>query len=153
MDLHSRGVQPQLGLGVVSLYQDMFWGMHHMLFDKQQEWSGSSTVGDFFKGYAVDLGMDNETFNTCYDGSEHTSEINADFSAGQSYGVQGTPSNFLIIPKSKISEVEIRAVMDSLNSEYGEGIVLFENSNEYTVFIPGAYPFEAFDTVFKAVNY
>jgi hypothetical protein len=67
--------------------------------------------------------------------------------------VQGTPSNFLIVPKSKMTEATAKEVMDDLTAMYGEGITLFEDSNDFTFFIPGAYPYEAFDTVLSQVTY
>lgn len=147
---------PQAGIAAIAARcandEGKFWEMHHKLFDTRDSWSGSSDADSLFKGYAEELGLDNETFNSCYDNQLHVGEIAADLSAGQSYGVGGTPSSFLIIPKDKISEEDIKAVVLSLNEEYG-GLGLAENDNEYTVFIPGAYPYEAFDAVLSAVDY
>ncbi|MBU0532527.1 DsbA family protein [Candidatus Micrarchaeota archaeon] len=133
--------------------QGKFWEMHGKLFDTQSSWTGLGSVDDTFKGYAVDLGLDNDTFSTCYDNAEHIDEISVDFAEAQEYGVRGTPSNFLIIPKDKVSEDDIVAAVDSLNEMYGDGIQLFEDGNSYTVFIPGAYPYSTFDTVLSTVNY
>jgi len=133
--------------------QGKYWEMHDKLFDTQSSWSGLGDVGDTMKGYAVELGLDNETFNACYDAQEHTSEINDDFTAGQAYGVRGTPSNFVVISKDNADEASLKSAVALLNSQYGDGIVLFENDNEYTVMIPGAYPYAAFDTVLSVVNY
>ncbi len=133
--------------------QGKYWEMHDKLFDTQDSWSGLEDVGDTMKGYAVDLGLDNATFNACYDAQEHTSEINDDFTTGQVYGVRGTPSNFVVISKNNVDETSLKSAVSLLNSQYGDGIVLFENNNEYTVMIPGAYPYAAFDAVLSVVNY
>jgi protein-disulfide isomerase len=133
--------------------QGKFWDMHGKLFTGQQTWSGASDADSIFAGYATDLGLNDTAFLKCYNESTYLEDITNDFSDGQSYGVQGTPSNFLIIPKSKMTEATANSVVDSLNDTYGEGIILFENDNEYTFFIPGAYPYEAFDAVLSKVSY
>ncbi len=133
--------------------QGQYWEMHDKIFETQSSWSGLASVDDTFKGYAEDLGLDTETFNACYDGQGPASLINADVSAGQAVGVRGTPSSFLVIPKDRISREDIDAAMVSLAEQFGEGLTLYENDNDYTVMIPGAYPYSAFDTILSKVNY
>ena len=70
-----------------------------------------------------------------------------------STGVSGTPANFLVIPKGKITDANIKAAVTSLNSQYGQGIELFVNSDTYVILVPGAYPYEAFDAVLSKVTY
>ena len=154
---------PQAGFAAIAARcaneQGKFWEMHHKLFDTRDSWSGNAEADSLFKGYAAELGLDNETFNSCYDNQSYVEEISADLEEGRSYayilGQQGlgTPSNFLIIPKSKISEQDLRDIVSSINEEYGEGVRLLEDDNDYTVFIPGAYPYSLFDAVLSAVNY
>jgi hypothetical protein len=131
----------------------MFWEMHAKLYNDQQTWSGAEDVDSIFAGYADSLGMNGSQYLKCYNETPYFEDIADDFADGQSYGVQGTPSNFLIVPKSKMTESDAKGVMDELNSMYGEGIVLFENANEYSFFVPGAYPYEAFDTILSEVSY
>ena len=130
--------------------QGMFWEMHDKLFATQEAWSGQEVDG-LFKGYAVELGLDNESFSTCYDAADQTA-INADFTDGQNVGVQGTPSNFVLVSKSAVDEQTIKAAVQGLNDQYGEGIILFEDASDYTVMVPGAYPFSVFETIFKTVE-
>lgn len=139
--------------------QGKFWEMHGKLFESQGEWSASDVNASMlFKGYAVELGMDNETFNTCYDNQTHVEKIIADMTEGQSYAYVlgkeglGTPSNFLIIPKSKVNGDDLKAVVASINDEGGT-LVLLENENEYTVLVPGAYSYNVFDAVLSTVDY
>ncbi|MEW6722858.1 MAG: DsbA family protein [Candidatus Micrarchaeota archaeon] len=133
--------------------QDKFWEMHDKLFTTQASWSGLSDAGSTFKGYAADLGLDSTQFDSCYDSKKYESAVNADMSGGQSIGVGGTPANFLVIPKSKITESAMTGAVSSLNSQYGEGIELFVNSDTYVVLIPGAYPYTAFDAILSKVSY
>ena len=110
-------------------------------------------ASDKFKSYAVALGLDNASFSTCLDSKKYESAIQADEQVGVSYGVQGTPSNFLVIPKAKATQSDLQAAVTSLNSQYGQGIQLFVNSDTYVVLIPGAYPYAAFDSVLSKVSY
>ena len=64
----------------------------------------------------------------------------------------GTPSNFVIVSKEVTDEETMRAAVDGLVSEYGDGILLFENDYEYTVMVPGAYPYDVFETLFKTAE-
>jgi len=133
--------------------QDKFWEMHDQLFDSRDEWSGSSDTDSLFKGYATTLGISSAEFDACYDAQEHSSEISADLAAGQLYGVGGTPNSFIIIPKNKVDETTLRSLVDSINSQYGGSLELYQNDNEYTVLIPGAYPYQVFQAILDEVDY
>lgn len=132
--------------------QDKFWEMHHKLFNTQSDWSGNANASELFKGYAIALGMDNATFSGCYDNQSHLMEISIDLQDGQELGVGGTPSNFIIIPKTKISDDDMRSAVEDVNSQYG-GVELYEDGTDYTILIPGAYPYEVFDAILSAVDY
>lgn len=80
-----------------ALRQDQFWPMHNRLFRAHAEDGTGSSVfdTDAVKGYAADIGLDTEAFNSCIDNRETNEEVQADRAASQSYGFTGTPS-FLI---------------------------------------------------------
>jgi len=133
--------------------QGMFWEMHDKIFENRDSWIELSNYTPTFTQYAVDLGLDNESFSTCIsDENAYVDEMYADMQAGRDAGVQGTPSSFIIIPKSNADEESIRDAVDVVNAMYG-GITLYENDNEYTVYVPGAYPYDTFSTVLDAVDY
>jgi len=148
---------PQAALAAVAARcandQNEFWDMHHKLFDTQQSWSGNANASDLFKGYAIELGMDNATFSGCLDNQSHLMEISTDLTDGQNLGVGGTPNSFIIVPKSKISEDDAKDVVDEINTQYGGGITLYEDSSDYTFLVPGAYPYEVFDMILSEVDY
>ena len=134
--------------------QGKFWEMHDTLFQNQATWSAASDVGSMFASYATAIGLNNSTFSACYNGKQHISEINADEAKAQGYGVQGTPGSFIIVPKSKITLKAITDAVAAQNAQYGAGALsLFEDSTSYTVLIPGAFPYEAFDGVLSKVSY
>jgi protein-disulfide isomerase len=46
--------------------QEMFWEMHDLLYDSQNEWKASRSSTPLFNGYAVQLGVDDARFASCY---------------------------------------------------------------------------------------
>jgi len=70
--------------------QGKFWEYHSMILENQDIVDIES-----LKQFAVDLGLDTSTFNTCLDTGEMTSEVEADIADGSSYGVTGTPTFFI----------------------------------------------------------
>jgi len=48
-----------------------------------------------YKQWAVDEGLNTETFDACLDNGDHRAEVLADFSDGQAAGVSGTPTFFI----------------------------------------------------------
>lgn len=81
--------------------------------------------------------------------SEHVSDINADEQTGVSYGVQGTPGVFVIISKGDVDITSLQGAVSSI----GQGVTLYQDTNDYTVFFPGAFPYSSFQAVLGIVNY
>lgn len=82
--------------------QGKFWEYHDILFERQT----TPGVGSLFehrtaldveslKNYAVELGLDVETFNQCLDSGEKTEIIRQDIQDGRRYGLRGTPTFFV----------------------------------------------------------
>lgn len=77
--------------------QDGFKGMHDKLFEKQGEWK-SVTAQDIvgvLTGYASDIGIDSDEFETCLVMGRHVDDIRGDLEDGRAYGVSGTPGFFV----------------------------------------------------------
>lgn len=70
--------------------QDEFWAMHDAIFANQQGLSVES-----MRGMAAEIGLDMETFNTCFDEGEHIEKIRSDLDIGRELGVSGTPAFFI----------------------------------------------------------
>jgi protein-disulfide isomerase len=133
--------------------QGQFWGMHDLLFGNQSQWVNLNDPSPVFQQFAISLGLNNATFSSCYQNKTYENAIKADEATGSSYGVQGTPSNFLIIPVGHATQADLTSEVASLNSQYGGGITLYVNSDSYVVLIPGAYPYSAFDGILSKVTY
>jgi len=88
--------------------QGMFWEYHDLLFKNQKRWEGLQ-IGDAkdnFKGYAVDLGLNTDSFNSCFETAKYSDEINQDLQDGRIYGVTGTPGFF--VGNEKIGYVTLK---------------------------------------------
>lgn len=70
--------------------QGKFWEYHDKIFKNQNALDTAS-----LKQYAEDLGLDTTKFNDCLDSNKMASEVQNDFSDGQSYGGSGTPTFFI----------------------------------------------------------
>lgn len=74
--------------------QDKFWEMHHLLFDKQDEWKslGLKDRTAKFQEYAQELELDVDKFTEDLSNEDVTKKIDYDQALGKSAGVTGTPS-------------------------------------------------------------
>lgn len=69
--------------------QDKFWELHTLLYADQ------ILTRDAFIAHATALEMDVPAFTECLDNAVYQSEIQADYQAGASVGVGGTPTFFI----------------------------------------------------------
>jgi len=74
---------------------EAYWEMHDYLFDNQQEWSGNPEYVALFKGYAGDLGLDQDAFDECLDDDRYEMAVQSDLQEGVGFGVTGVPAFFI----------------------------------------------------------
>lgn len=95
--------------------QGKFFEMHDLLYENQETWSTSSSPATQLQGYAQQLGLNIDQFNTDMNSSAVADIINADVKSGQAAGVSSTPT-FLIngkkIEKSPQSIDEFKTLLD-----------------------------------------
>lgn len=70
--------------------QNKFWEYHDKLFANQS----ALQLADL-KKYAVDLGLNAGTFDSCLDSGKHAEKVKADMALGEKAGVRGTPASFV----------------------------------------------------------
>ncbi len=86
--------------------QGMFWEYHDVLFENQDKLDEES-----LKKYALDIQLDAEQFNSCFDSEKYKNTVLQDLSEGKSLGVRGTPTFFvngkmvLGVDKEKIEKI------------------------------------------------
>lgn len=74
--------------------QGKFWEMHDRIFQGQDEWRSERTrnpKGDFER-YAREVGLDGNTWESCYDDRRHVSRIEASVADGVRRQIQSTPT-------------------------------------------------------------
>ena len=69
--------------------QGKYWEYHEKLF------SGKGLQDDDLKGYAKEIGLDENKFGECLAGKRFQAGVDADMKLGQSVGVSGTPAFFI----------------------------------------------------------
>ncbi len=75
--------------------QGEFWNYHKLIFANQNGEGKGAFADRRLKAFAVELGLDAEKFNTCFDAKRYASNVQADEALGRSLGVSGTPSVFI----------------------------------------------------------
>lgn len=77
--------------------QGQFWEMHDKLFEQQALWQGMSKTQaeKTFIGFAEELGLNMEEFETTLNSSEAEKAVNEDYNSGTDANVNSTPSFFL----------------------------------------------------------
>jgi len=84
--------------------QGKFWEMHDLLFERQEEWAGSSDPRPYFDGYAESLGLDVDRFRADMDAPTTISFIEAQHAEGTDAGVTHTPwfvvGDSAVLPRS-----------------------------------------------------
>ncbi|HSH02683.1 MAG TPA: thioredoxin domain-containing protein [Anaerolineae bacterium] len=73
---------------------DAFLGLHDKMFENQQAWSNNNAA-TIFVGYAAELGLDTETFQSCLESRKYQQEVRDSLNEGIGFGVRGTPSFFI----------------------------------------------------------
>ncbi len=94
--------------------QDMYWEMHDKLYKN----NNALAVSDL-KGYAAELGLDTDAFNTCLDSGKYEDEVKSDMADGEAAGVTGTPG-FFINGKKLVGAQPFSAFKQIIDTELGE---------------------------------
>jgi len=74
-----------------------FWEYHDVLFEKQAGWRSlvSSDLDITLSQFAVDLGMQAASFESCMESQDIADEVNQDTLEAARYGTTGTPTFFI----------------------------------------------------------
>ncbi len=72
--------------------QGKFWEMHDKIYETQSGWSQDSSPAAILRGYAEELGLDMEKYDSDLAASQTISIVNADTELGREKGISATPS-------------------------------------------------------------
>jgi protein-disulfide isomerase len=88
--------------------QGKFKKMHDILFENQNEWNNKNAdnVIISFNQYALEIGLEEEKFDSCLKNGKYVEEIQKDLDDGRAYGISGTPGFF--VGNDQIGFVELK---------------------------------------------
>lgn len=72
--------------------QGKFWEYHDLLYENQGSGNSGAFSDEKLSGFARELGLDVERFESDFRSQEISAAVQADFEAGQSAGISGTPT-------------------------------------------------------------
>lgn len=75
-----------------------FWDMHDLLFERRDDWVGSSDPNALFRGWATDIGLDGDSFAECLRNDQTAPLQVRDYESALRAGVTSTP--FFVIGDS-----------------------------------------------------
>lgn len=75
--------------------QGSFWVMHDALFARRDEWVDERNPEGRLTDIAASVGLDEESFRTCYERDLHEDRRDAANDAARTKGVRGTPTFFI----------------------------------------------------------
>ena len=75
--------------------QGKFWEMHDLLYENQKTWHDAFDVRPIFEGFAKQIGLDMNRYQSDLNGDQVAQRILNDGKRGHSMGVKGTPTVFL----------------------------------------------------------
>ena len=75
--------------------QGEFWDYHNKLFENQNGENKGAFKVDNLKRFALEIGLDEVAFNTCFDEGKYKAKIADELSEAQRRGVSGTPTFFV----------------------------------------------------------
>ncbi|MFA5077327.1 MAG: thioredoxin domain-containing protein [Candidatus Micrarchaeia archaeon] len=130
--------------------QGKYWDMHKVLFERQEEWASLS--GDMasakFGSYANELGLNGAAFIQCYASGKYDSSIVVDQNDAPLYGLSGTPSSVIVLPKTA-NETYLLDVLSRHEDYASSGYLSLSRDPEgnYVFFVKGAFPYGIFTEV------
>lgn len=75
--------------------QEDFWAMHDLLYERQREWQRERRPEGVLALYAATMGLDVDTWRTCYRGDGGRDRIRENNRAARRLRVRGTPTFFV----------------------------------------------------------
>jgi protein-disulfide isomerase len=93
--------------------QGKFWQYHNKLFEEQKGENKGAFKVDNLKRFALEIGLDEVAFNTCFDEGKYKAKIADERSEGQRRGVSGTPTFF--VGQTKVNDNTYDAISKAID--------------------------------------
>lgn len=122
---------------------EVYFQYHDIIFENQIDLSSEN-----LKIWSSELGYN---IDACLNSEKYLSEIETDFSEGQTLGIRGTPGFLILIPKS----LGDKSALEEMYLEQSGSVLIqpieTKDGNYIGVRISGALPFEVFETAINAL--
>lgn len=96
--------------------QGKFWEMQNLLFTNQKSWTADPNYKQTWKGYASNIGLDVEKWESDRLGLVAKGRVDADLARGRGAGVNSTPTVFvnnMEVPFAQVNVAGLRAIIDA----------------------------------------
>ncbi|NPA22519.1 MAG: thioredoxin domain-containing protein [Candidatus Micrarchaeota archaeon] len=121
--------------------QGKFWEAHDWLFENLSRFDENGTT------LAQELGLDMEEFQACMEDAASLSYVQQDsLVAQQTFGLTGTPSFIIVVPKDKVTREQVEEAALKVNGR------IFETPTQYIIAFSGAYPYQVFQDVLTTLE-
>jgi len=129
--------------------QGAFWAYHDKLFENHDRLAQEGTSEEFYVSLAEELGLDVDAFRECMNSTEAKDYVKEDYNAGLTYGVQGTPTFFIVVDKS-IPKDKVVEAFSYIPSQAGAKLYIAPDA--YVIAFSGALPYEVWDKVLSTLE-
>ncbi len=128
-----------------------FWEYTDYIFENNDPQTASLSKFDFSNA-AKNIGLDKNNFDECLSAKRGLAKISADEKGGFQAGVDGTPSNFIVLkkPLSEKLASDITSQTADLIDQTGQRLVNIDNSRKIIATF-GALPYDIFDQIISAI--
>ncbi|MDO8554445.1 MAG: thioredoxin domain-containing protein [Candidatus Micrarchaeota archaeon] len=147
---HDKGDEAALAMYCAN-EQNALWTMRTAIAASAETWvelSESGAIEYFVNPLGRSLSLNEDALRTCIIVRSYQNELNADTDEGNALNIQGVPTFFAILPKSRTN---LDALVLAINQP-APGMSMGENGDSYIVTIQGALPIEMFAGIFDSVQ-
>ncbi len=103
--------------------QGRFWDYHDKLFKSQAGENKGAFSKSNLKAFAAEIGLQEDSFNTCMDSGKYLEAIKSDFDEGSRLGARATPTFFLNGNKIIEGAQPFQVFETAINNELIKGIL------------------------------
>lgn len=102
--------------------QGKYFEMYSLLYENQEEWGETNDAMQFFMGYAKELKLDMEKFETEVKENKYEKKIQQDLNDGTAAGVNATPTFFIngVLQRGGLSYNDFKTKIDEALKKSGE---------------------------------
>jgi protein-disulfide isomerase len=114
--IHAHAYDASVAAEAASL-QNKFWEMQNQLFSNQKEWSNSPDAKKMFEGYAKNIGLDMNKYQSDVLGMVAQGRVKADVERASAIGINSTPSIYINGKPLAFAQFEVAQMRQIIDAE------------------------------------